>query len=217
MKNSEEIKQKFLDSLTIDSPCPKDWNEMSGDDKSRYCEVCNKHVFNIISMSLDQSCDLLANSDGSICLRVAVDREGHVVTKAIESSELERSVPMFYKVVASILALFGVTIPVNAQYLLTDPELRNSTTLNVSEFGEEENNAVGGSYSFVDRLKVLKIVPVVKPPKVIGPQPRNDLLFTVGSGSTVPENYVEPPVWDAPKLPGHQVNPARPLSNPERL
>ena len=36
-----------FDHLRIASPCPANWDQMSGDDCVRFCDLCNLHVYNI--------------------------------------------------------------------------------------------------------------------------------------------------------------------------
>jgi hypothetical protein len=47
------MKTKSLDvinGLEIASPCKASWNAMAGDDRARFCGMCEKHVYNIASL-----------------------------------------------------------------------------------------------------------------------------------------------------------------------
>lgn len=56
--------------------CPKQWENMSGDETERFCSKCRKTVHNIASLSLDQRIALMKAPKGSICgrYRIAVRR-----------------------------------------------------------------------------------------------------------------------------------------------
>jgi len=47
-----------LNRLRIASPCPTAWEQMAGDDRVRFCDPCNLHVYNIGQMTPQ------SNSDG---------------------------------------------------------------------------------------------------------------------------------------------------------
>jgi hypothetical protein len=36
-----------LDSIQVTRPCDTDWELMSGDDRVRFCEACQKNVYNL--------------------------------------------------------------------------------------------------------------------------------------------------------------------------
>jgi len=38
----------------IERPCQADWNRMRGDDRRRFCEHCQKYVYNISAMTLTE-------------------------------------------------------------------------------------------------------------------------------------------------------------------
>lgn len=40
-----------LNSVQIAKPCHADWNQMKGDERTRFCGSCQKNVYNLSSMS----------------------------------------------------------------------------------------------------------------------------------------------------------------------
>jgi hypothetical protein len=40
----------ILDDIQIASPCDANWAEMVGDDRTRFCSSCSKHVYNFASI-----------------------------------------------------------------------------------------------------------------------------------------------------------------------
>src|SRR5262245_10585878 len=41
----------FLDTLKVASPCPASWDEMVGDERTRFCGKCQKNVHNVSEMT----------------------------------------------------------------------------------------------------------------------------------------------------------------------
>lgn len=64
----------------IDSPCPKDWKQMQGDGKRRYCEHCQLHVHNLSAMSPSEQRSLLASAQDRIC--VAYDESASIAVRS---------------------------------------------------------------------------------------------------------------------------------------
>lgn len=45
----------LLDSIHVAEPCPVPWAGMAGDDTSRFCTQCNKHVHDLSAMVRDEA------------------------------------------------------------------------------------------------------------------------------------------------------------------
>ena len=56
--------------LRISSPCPESWDEMSGDDRVRFCGRCNLSVYNLAVMSRQETEALVRNTNGRLCGRL---------------------------------------------------------------------------------------------------------------------------------------------------
>jgi Carboxypeptidase regulatory-like domain/Ankyrin repeats (3 copies) len=59
----------LLDKITIKSPCSESWNEMSGNEKVRFCSHCAKDVSNISTMTRKEAFKLVRKSNGDLCIR----------------------------------------------------------------------------------------------------------------------------------------------------
>lgn len=70
-----------LEHLRIASPCPANWERMSGDDRVRYCELCNLHVYNIARMTRKETAALISRTEGRICARLYRRSDGTIITK----------------------------------------------------------------------------------------------------------------------------------------
>ena len=76
MKSSDR-----LDHLRVASPCLVGWEQMSGDDRVRFCEQCSLRVYNISEMTRTEAEALIANYEGRICARLYRRFDGTVITK----------------------------------------------------------------------------------------------------------------------------------------
>jgi len=70
-----------LDYLRIASPCPANWEQMSGDEGVRFCDLCDLHVYNIARLTRKEADSLIAGTEGRICARLFRRSDGTVITK----------------------------------------------------------------------------------------------------------------------------------------
>jgi hypothetical protein len=98
-----------LEVLRIEQPCHAEWNEMAGDDRQRFCQGCQKHVYNFAAMTRDEAERLVCQAAGSLCLRFARDTSGTVVTFDYEKKKgvLARRGWRFWSFVGLFSALLG--------------------------------------------------------------------------------------------------------------
>jgi hypothetical protein len=69
-----------LENVRVASPCRADWNLMEGDDRTRFCQSCAKHVYNLSSMSKAEAEGLIAEKEGRLCVRFYQRADGTVLT-----------------------------------------------------------------------------------------------------------------------------------------
>lgn len=74
----------LLESVKVASPCHADWDEMTGDDRSRFCGHCQKDVFNLSGMTRDEAEQFLRERTTSACVRVYRRADGTVLTSDCE-------------------------------------------------------------------------------------------------------------------------------------
>jgi hypothetical protein len=70
-----------VNRLRIASPCPANWDQMSGDDRIRFCNLCNLHVYNISQITRRETETLFADTEGRICARLFRRIDGTIITK----------------------------------------------------------------------------------------------------------------------------------------
>ena len=69
-----------LPVIDVAQPCPKDWDQMSGDDRRRFCAHCQRFVHNLSAMSRTEVEDLICAEAGRLCVRFERDDSGGVKT-----------------------------------------------------------------------------------------------------------------------------------------
>lgn len=75
-------KQNFdINKLRVASPCPANWSEMRGDDKTRFCDLCSLNVYNFSEMTSEEIQKLITKSDGRICGRMYKRADGTILTQ----------------------------------------------------------------------------------------------------------------------------------------
>ncbi len=74
--------QTKLDRVQVATPCPTSWEQMRGDDHTRFCELCNLNVYNISGMTRPAAEALLAAHTGQrLCVRLYRRADGTVLTQ----------------------------------------------------------------------------------------------------------------------------------------
>lgn len=69
-----------LERLRIASPCPTNWDSMSGDDRVRFCGLCNLNVYNISAMTGREAEQLIARTEGRLCAKLYRRPDGTIIT-----------------------------------------------------------------------------------------------------------------------------------------
>lgn len=66
--------------LKIASHCPARWDEMTGNDRARFCQQCQKHVYNLSTMTKAEVEQLVIEKEGKFCGRMYRRKDGTVLT-----------------------------------------------------------------------------------------------------------------------------------------
>lgn len=70
----------LVDTLRVASPCHEKWEDMTGDERSRFCGKCEKDVHNISALTRDEAEAFLESVTSSICVRIYQRADGTVLT-----------------------------------------------------------------------------------------------------------------------------------------
>lgn len=73
-------KKSFLDSIEVPRLCSKGWDEMTGDERVRFCQGCEKNVYNLSAMSRKEARKFVALNSGKVCVRYIRLPNGRVQT-----------------------------------------------------------------------------------------------------------------------------------------
>jgi Carboxypeptidase regulatory-like domain len=72
-------KSTILDAISIPKPCPSEWDSMTGNRRKRFCQECNKQVYNLSAMTRDEAEALVARFEGRLCARLERDADGVIL------------------------------------------------------------------------------------------------------------------------------------------
>ena len=102
-----------IDRLRIATPCPISWEQMTGDNRVRFCDHCRLNVYNISELSSIEAETLIASTEGRLCARLFRRADGTVLTKdcpvglrALRRRVAKRTAAIF----AAIVSLSGVAL-----------------------------------------------------------------------------------------------------------
>ena len=70
-----------LDALSVASPCPANWEEMTGDDRIRFCNSCQLNVYHLSGMTRLEAETLIQEKEGKLCVRYYRRADGTILTK----------------------------------------------------------------------------------------------------------------------------------------
>lgn len=70
-----------LEHVKVAAPCPADWERMVGDERSRYCDRCNLHVYNLSGMTRRAAEALVTSNEGRLCVRFYRRPDGTILTR----------------------------------------------------------------------------------------------------------------------------------------
>lgn len=99
-----------LNDIRIASPCSVDWESMTGTDQVRHCGECRLNVYNISEMTTQDAQELIARTEGRLCIRMYKRADGTVITRdcpvglAAARATIARIACRFGAVAATILA-----------------------------------------------------------------------------------------------------------------
>jgi hypothetical protein len=89
--------------LQIAKPCPKQWDDMQGDSKRRFCQHCQLHVHNLSAMSDRERDAFVASSGGRFCIAYVKRPDGSMVTPSLGPSMRRFFAPLRWGI-ASLIA-----------------------------------------------------------------------------------------------------------------
>jgi hypothetical protein len=98
--------KSILDHVRVASPCTARWEDMTGDERTRFCQQCSKHVFNLSALSRAEAEALIREKEGKFCGRFHQRRDGRMLTADCSVGRRQRRTRLL-KVTLALLALVG--------------------------------------------------------------------------------------------------------------
>ena len=75
------MKIDVVDRLRVASPCPISWEQMTGNERVRFCHVCSLNVYNIAELTRKEATALVSGTEGRVCARLFRRSDGTVITR----------------------------------------------------------------------------------------------------------------------------------------
>lgn len=103
-----------INRLRIATPCPVSWEQMTGDNRVRFCDHCQLNVFNISELSRIEAESLIASTEGRLCIKLYRRADGTVLTRdcpvglrALRMRLSKRAAAVFAAIVSLAGSAFG--------------------------------------------------------------------------------------------------------------
>jgi hypothetical protein len=106
----------LLANIKVASPCSARWSDMDGDERARFCAQCQKHVYDLSSLSADEAVALIHRKEGKLCARFYQRPDGTVLTADCPVGTVHLWT-RFRRLAAAAaaLVLLGVAVPLVAK------------------------------------------------------------------------------------------------------
>ncbi len=107
-----DTRLSVLQNIEVAAPCSADWNDMTGDDRVRFCGDCKLNVYNLSAMTEDQIVGLVRETEGRLCGRFYRRPDGTILVqdcpKGLRAIVRRRLVGVGCKVAAAVVLLAGL-------------------------------------------------------------------------------------------------------------
>ena len=100
----------LLETITVASPCTADWDAMQGDERVRFCGLCELNVYNLSALPRDEAEAFVREAEGKVCVRMYKRRDGTLLTQDCPvglRAKLRRKLSWLAGLAASALASVG--------------------------------------------------------------------------------------------------------------
>lgn len=70
-----------LGVVKVAKPCDREWEEMIGGNRSRFCTDCKLNVYDLSELTLDEAQALIQQKEGELCVRFFQRADGTLITR----------------------------------------------------------------------------------------------------------------------------------------
>ncbi len=156
----------LLDQVRVASPCDRDWNEMLGDDRVRYCLGCEKNVFNLSAMSREDAEQLLQERVGKdLCVRFYQRADGTILTEdcpvGVKRKRRKKLALAFAAAGATAMAATTLMMRTACKPMMGEPAVQQMAP---SAVPTDEGHFVMGDVGPDEQVPVTGTTPPVTPP-----------------------------------------------------
>lgn len=119
--------------LNIENPCrKKNWDEMEVFDKTRFCSLCSKSVFDFKNWSDEQIINFLNKSEDTICARLS-----HQQMNRIISIKEKSKINNWQSIAASILLIYSTnSYATESNFKVTDSGQQYNSEKQLNQFSK---------------------------------------------------------------------------------
>lgn len=104
-----------FENLKVASPCHESWDNMTGDEKVKFCGACERPVYNLSSLTGHQIAELIRETEGTrTCVRFYRRQDGTMLTQDCPVGHRKARRKAVGFVAAAAVAIFGGPMVYNA-------------------------------------------------------------------------------------------------------
>lgn len=156
--------------LKVASPCTADWNAMEGDDRCRFCNLCQKNVYNLEGLSETEIRELTGSQDSPICARFFQRADGTVLTANCPVGAANSRRRIRKRITA--LAFVGVIAAGVANFArASSSDTKSGSPLLVSQWINELKQYLGVGVTTVAPEEIMGEICIPEPPTAPVPKP----------------------------------------------
>lgn len=156
----------LIQRIEIASPCPVEWNSMTGDDRSRFCPQCRLNVYDFSAMTAEEGERLIIEKEGRLCVQIYRRRDGTVITSdcpvglaAIRSRSVRLAVRVaavrVFAVCVSMTVICGGARERNVQTLNAYQRTVQTLSRWLTDFRPAARGRIAGSISAIPGARAL--------------------------------------------------------------
>lgn len=144
-------KNEFLKRIEVKNNCSQDWDEMTGNERVRFCSHCSFEVNNLSAMTRKQAMKLVRESSGRICVRYVQNPVDKTPVFAERLYQISRRAGIAAGILGASLSLSTLTYAqgeaVQLKRISTDAEISQTEK---SDEGKIESDAASISGTITD-------------------------------------------------------------------
>lgn len=149
------LPKDLLDRVGVAAPCPAEWDEMVGDEKTRHCAMCKLNVHNLSAMGREEAEAFVRESvkvqadGGRVCVRFYRRADGTILTQDCPVGLAARVRRRVRAVVVAAMAIAGMTVAAVA------------SGMGIGRSRWLATGSLGNAHPFSDVRKLIRGVPPV--------------------------------------------------------